>query len=33
MSTGAKRQTYNAAGIAKREIGKKKRINSCVLVS
>jgi|32_taG_2_1085360.scaffolds.fasta_scaffold13787_6 hypothetical protein len=31
--TGAKRQTYNAAGIANREIGKKKRINSCALVS
>lgn len=27
--TGAKRQTYNAAGIAEREIGAKKRISTC----
>ena len=27
--TGAKRQTYNAAGIAAREIGAKKRISTC----
>tara|TARA_R110000868_G_scaffold96010_2_gene264108 strand:+ start:1501 stop:1755 length:255 start_codon:yes stop_codon:yes gene_type:complete len=27
--TGAKRQTYNASGIAQREIGAKKRISSC----
>jgi hypothetical protein len=27
--TGAKRQTYNAAGIAQREVGAKKRLSSC----
>jgi hypothetical protein len=27
--TGAKRQTYNAAGIAAREVGARKRISSC----
>lgn len=27
--TGAKRQTYNAAGIAQREVGTKKRLSSC----
>ena len=27
--TGSKRQTYNAAGIAAREIGAKKRISTC----
>lgn len=27
--TGAKRQTYNASGIAKREVGKKKRLSAC----
>ena len=27
--TGAKRQTYHASGIAKREIGKRKRLSSC----
>jgi hypothetical protein len=29
--TGAKRQTYHAAGIAEREIGKKKRLSACVI--
>ena len=27
--TGAKRQTYHAAGIAQREVGAKKRLSSC----
>lgn len=27
--TGAKRQRYNAAGIAAREVGKKKRLSAC----
>ncbi len=27
--TGAKRQTYNAAGIASREIGTRKRLSAC----
>jgi len=27
--TGAKRQRYHAAGIAQREIGARKRLNSC----
>ena len=27
--TGSKRQTYNASGIAAREIGAKKRISTC----
>ena len=27
--TGAKRQTYHAAGIAERELGKRKRISAC----
>lgn len=30
--TGAKRQSYNAASIAKREIGANKRISSCEVV-
>jgi isopentenyl diphosphate isomerase/L-lactate dehydrogenase-like FMN-dependent dehydrogenase len=30
--TGAKRQTYNAKGIAQREIGKKKRLGACLSV-
>lgn len=30
--TGSQRQTYHAAGVAKREIGKKKRLSACVLV-
>jgi 5-bromo-4-chloroindolyl phosphate hydrolysis protein len=30
--TGAKRQTYNAAGIAQREIGLKKRLSSLTLI-
>jgi len=30
--TGAKRQTYHAAGIAKREIGKNKRLSSCTII-
>lgn len=30
--TGAKRQRYNAAGIAKREIGVRKRVSSCSVV-
>lgn len=29
--TGAKRQTYHAAGIAQREIGTKKRLSACVI--
>jgi hypothetical protein len=29
--TGAKRQTYNAAGVAKREIGAKKRLSACAI--
>jgi hypothetical protein len=29
--TGAKRQRYNARGIAQREIGARKRLSSCVL--
>jgi hypothetical protein len=28
--TGAKRQTYHAAGVAQREIGKKKRVSALV---
>lgn len=31
--TGAKRQTYNAGGVAQREIGAKKRISACDIVS
>ena len=31
--TGAKRQTYNAAGIAKREVGKVKILSKCEVVS
>ena len=30
--TGSKRQTYNAAGIAAREIGAKKRISTCKIM-
>ena len=30
--TGAKRQTYHAAGIAQREIGKNKRLSSCTII-
>jgi len=30
--TGAKRQTYHAAGIAEREKGKKKRLSACSIV-
>ena len=30
--TGANRQKYHAAGIAKREEGKKKRLSSCVII-
>jgi hypothetical protein len=30
--TGAKRQTYNASGIAQREIGMKKRLASCEIL-
>ena len=30
--TGAKRQTYNGENIAKREIGKKKRLSSCEII-
>lgn len=30
--TGAKRQQYNAAGIAKREVGKRKRISAIFVV-
>ena len=30
--TGAKRQVYNANGIANREIGKKKRLSSCKIL-
>jgi hypothetical protein len=29
--TGAKRQQYHAAGIAAREVGKRKRISACVV--
>ncbi len=29
--TGAKRQQYYAAGIAAREVGKRKRISACVV--
>jgi hypothetical protein len=29
--TGAKRQTYHAAGIAQREVGMKKRLSSCTV--
>jgi hypothetical protein len=29
--TGANRQKYNAAGIAAREVGKRKRISACVV--
>ena len=31
--TGAKRQTYHAAGIAQREVGAKKRISACDVVA
>jgi|GEM_PF-2301376 len=27
--TGSKRQTYNSEGVAKREVGKNKRISAC----
>jgi len=30
--TGAKRQRYHVGGIAKREIGKKKRISTCAVI-
>jgi hypothetical protein len=30
--TGAKRQQYHAAGIALREIGKRKRISTCKII-
>jgi len=30
--TGAKRQRYNAAGIAKREVGKRKRASACEIL-
>ena len=30
--TGAKRQTYNASGIARREVGSKKRLSSCKII-
>ena len=30
--TGAKRQRYNAAGIAQREIGSRKRLSSCLTI-
>lgn len=29
--TGAKRQTFNASGIAQREVGKKKRLSACIV--
>jgi hypothetical protein len=29
--TGAKRQTFNASGIAQREVGKKKRLSTCIV--
>ena len=31
--TGAKRQTYHAAGVAEREVGAKKRISACEVVA
>ena len=31
--TGAKRQTYHAAGIAQREVGAKKRVSTCEVVA
>lgn len=31
--TGARRQRYNAAGIAQREIGKKKRLSACEILA
>jgi len=31
--TGAKRQQYHAAGIAQREIGKRKRIGTCKILT
>ena len=31
--TGAKRQTFNASGIAQREIGKKKRLSAVEIVN
>lgn len=31
--TGAKRQTYHAAGIAAREVGVKKRLSSCTILA
>ena len=31
--TGAKRQQYHAAGIALREIGKRKRISTCRIIA
>lgn len=30
--TGAKRQTYNASGIARREEGKTKRLSACTVL-
>jgi hypothetical protein len=30
--TGAKRQQYHAAGIALREVGKRKRISTCKII-
>ena len=30
--TGAKRQRYNASSIKERELGKKKRLSSCVVI-
>ena len=30
--TGAKRQTYNSAGIARREIGVRKRLSACTII-
>ena len=31
--TGAKGQTYNAGGVAQREIGKKKRLSACKIMA
>lgn len=31
--TGAKRQTYNGAGIAQREIGARKRLSACQVLA
>lgn len=29
--TGARRQTYNGAGVALREVGSRKRLSSCII--